>query len=159
MKAAPAHGAFEGRIRPFDPHDMTGVQDFWVASWTLTMPEIDFDERRPWLAAHLESMLAEGTEIRVAVAGKGQLAGFVTVDPANGHLDQICVASDWWGHGVAEALLAVAREISPTRLTLDVNSDNARAIAFYVREGFEETGKDINQRSGLPIVKMAWTRG
>jgi putative acetyltransferase len=152
-----ARKAFSGRIEPYEPHHLTSMQDFWVAAWTLTLPEIDFEQRRPWLACHLESLVAEGTEIRVASIDDGALAGFVTVDPANGHLDQICVAPDWWGCGVAEALLAAAREISPDRLMLDVNADNPRAIAFYIREGFTEAGKDINSTSGLPILRMVWT--
>ena len=150
--------SFTGRIVPYEPHHLVGIQDFWVASWTLTMPEIDFEERRSWLAMHLESLIADGTEIRVAAAHADDLVGFVTVDPTNGKLDQICVAPDWWGRGVAEALLAAGREISPDRLMLDVNADNPRAIAFYAREGFSEVGKDTNPRSGLPIVKMVWTK-
>jgi putative acetyltransferase len=147
---------FAGHIERYDPRDLARIQDFWVVSWTLTMPEIDFEARRPWLATHLEALEAEGTEIRVAVTGD-TIVGFVTVDPANGHLDQICVAPDWWGRGVAEALLTAARMISPGRLMLDVNTDNARALHFYRRAGFVEASKDINPNSGLPIARMVWT--
>jgi len=147
---------FQGHIAAYEPHDLGAILEFWVASWTLTMPEIDFEARRQWLATHLEGLHAEGAHIRVAVE-HGALVGFVTIDPANGHLDQICVAPDWWGRGVAEALLDAARAISPTRLMLDVNADNARAIRFYVREGFVETEKSINPRSELPILRMVWT--
>jgi putative acetyltransferase len=148
---------FTGHIGPYLPAYLAEIQDFWVTSWTLTMPEIDFEARREWLGAHLEALVAEGTEIRVAVAGDGSLAGFVTIDPTNGHMDQICVAPDWWGCGVSERLLESARAVSPSRLKLDVNADNHRAIAFYKRQHFVETGTDINARSGLPIINMTWT--
>jgi len=148
--------SFDGHIAAYDPEDLGTIQSFWVASWTLTMPEIDFEARRQWLATHLESLEAEGTEIRVAHVG-GERVGFVTIDPANGHMDQICVAPDWWGRGVAEALLHAARAISPGRLMLDVNTDNARAIRFYEREGFVKTDTSVNPRSGLPVIRMVWT--
>jgi len=149
---------FIGTIEPFVPSHLPDIQAFWVESWVRTMPAIDFAARRDWLGDHLTALAARGVAIRVAVADDGTLAGFVTVDPSDGHLDQICVAPTWWGGGVAEALLEDARGLSPDRLVLDVNADNPRAIAFYVRSGFVETARAVNPRSGLPIVRMQWTR-
>jgi len=156
--ATDARGLFAGEIRDFRSDDLPELQDFWVVSWAKTMPDIDFEARRPWLAAHLQTLAASGVQIRVAVAEGGRLSGFVTIDPASGHLDQICVAPDWWGGGVAEALVAAARGLSPDRLELDVNADNPRAIRFYAREGFVATSQSLNPRSGLPILRMVWTR-
>ncbi len=51
--------------------------------------------------------------------------------------------------------MAAAKAASPTGLTLDVNADNARAIAFYRREGFVTTGHRLNEQ-GRPIDLMAW---
>ena len=39
---------------------------------------------------------------------------------------------------------------------LDVNADNARAIAFYGRHGFIATGSGVNVISGKPIERMSW---
>ena len=60
----------------------------------------------------------------------GVLEGFVTVDPKTGYLDQIVVAPEFWGSNVAALLLDDAKRISPARLDLLVNKDNARAIAI-----------------------------
>ena len=71
-------------------------------------------------------------------------------------LDQLVVAPEAWGLGVAEALLAQARRLSPSGLDLHVNQDNARAIRFYEKHGFVVTGADLNPRSGAPLHKMSW---
>jgi putative acetyltransferase len=38
-----------------------------------------------------------------------------------------------------------------------VNSDNARAIRFYARNGFVHAGEDVNPTSGRPVLRMQWT--
>jgi len=43
--AAGAQDAFT--VRPFVPADLTPAADLWVAGWALTMPDIDFEARRP----------------------------------------------------------------------------------------------------------------
>src|SRR3974390_1466755 len=66
----------------------------------------------------------------------GALVGFVTVDPKTMYLDQIVVAPELWGSGVALRLLDEAKRISPRGLDLLVNKDNFRAIRFYEKHGF-----------------------
>eukprot|EP01037_Dinobryon_pediforme_P042530 gene42530-52956_t len=141
-------------IYPYVPAYLPEMTDLWVASWTLTMPAIDFEARRPWLVEHLGALGDAGVRIEVAIVETGAIAGFVTVDPATGHLDQICVGPDWWGTGIAAALLAAARSIAPGGLQLDVNADNPRAVRFYLAQGFVETARGTNPRSGLPIITM-----
>ena len=69
--------------------------------------------------------------------------------------------SSWWRptNGVrnsAIALVAEAKRLSPDRITLLVNSDNARAIRFYERNGFVHAGEDVNPTSGRPVLRMEW---
>nr|WP_237477582.1 GNAT family N-acetyltransferase [Lichenibacterium sp. 6Y81] len=119
------------------------------------MPEIDFDARRPWLAAHLDALLLAGARIIVAEVG-GAPAGFVTVDPARRHLDQLAVRPDQQGAGVADRLMGAAKALSPGGLSLDVNAANARARRFYARHGFVEVSTGSNPRSGLPTLSLRW---
>ena len=86
----------------------------------------------------------------------GALAGFVTVDPKTMYLDQIVVAPEQWGSGVALALLNEAKRLSPKGLDLLVNKDNARAISFYEKHGFVYAGEDKNPVSGIAVNRMAW---
>ena len=132
--------------------------DLWVAAWRRVMPDIDFEARRPWFVDHLRELEDAGTAIRCAFdTATGAMLGFVTIDPATGHLDQIAVAPAAQGGGAARALLAEARRLSPGLVTLDVNVGNPRAIAFYRREGFQTISESVNPRSGLPTLALSWT--
>ena len=95
---------------------------------------------------------------RVVVAeDNGALVGFVTVDPETMYLDQIVVAPEHWGSGVALTLLDEAKRLSPSGLELLVNKDNARAIRFYEKHGFDYAGEDKNPVSGKPVNSgCAW---
>ena len=94
-----------------------------------------------------DELVATAT-IMVAEAD-GRLAGFVTVDPRTFDLDQMVVAPEAWGSGVASALIAEAKRVSPAGLDLHVNKDNGRAIRFYEKHGFAISGAAINWRSGV----------
>ena len=67
---------------------------------------------------------------------------FVTIDQASGYLDQLVVSPDAWGSPVGTLLMTEAKRLSPAGVTLKVNADNDRAIAFYRKHGFVRTGKD-----------------
>jgi putative acetyltransferase len=104
------------------------------------------------VAAHLA---APAATITVAEAD-GKMLGFVTVDPRTFDIDQTVVAPEAWGLGVAAALIAEAKRISPAGLDLHVNKDNTRAIRFYEKQGFVISGEALNWRSGAPVHKMSW---
>jgi putative acetyltransferase len=53
-------------------------------------------------------------------------------------------------------LLDEAKLTSPGGITLLVNTDNARAIRFYNRNGFRHTHDDVNPVSGRPVYAMKW---
>lgn len=151
----------DGRFRlrglcDFDRAHLAALVDLWVESWRATFPSIDFEARRGWIVDHLTGLVERGAACRVAIVETGEAAGFVVIDPASGYLDQIVVGTAWWGRGIAEALLAEARRLSPARIELDVNQDNLRAVAFYRREGFEIVAEGVNARSGLTTYKLLW---
>lgn len=126
----------------------------WLRTWQKTYPDIDFAGRLAWWRDHWRG-LVRAARITVAEA-KHEMIGFVTVDPDTLYLDQIVVAPEYWGSGLASALIADAKRASPRGLDLDVNTDNARAIAFYQKEGFVITGDAINPLSGRPVHRMSW---
>ena len=84
------------------------------------------------------------------------MVGFVTVDPRALYLDQIVVAPELWGSDVGASLITEAKRLSPAGLDLDVNTDNARAIRFYEKQGFSITGAGVNPISGRPVHRMSW---
>ncbi|MCU0884710.1 MAG: GNAT family N-acetyltransferase [Beijerinckiaceae bacterium] len=144
-------------IRLLEPADREALLALWVESWREVDAGIDFAARRDWFDGHLAETVRAGASCHVAVSmPDGEIAGFILLDTASGHLDQICAASRWKGRGVGPALLAMARRLSPAGLRLSVNIMNHRAIRFYEREGFIRTGEGINPRSLLPIAHYSW---
>ncbi|MGP0091455.1 MAG: GNAT family N-acetyltransferase [Xanthobacteraceae bacterium] len=142
------------KLRAYAATDEDAAIELWQRSWQAAYPAIDFSARLAWWRERWRHELVPTARITVAEAG-GNLQGFVTVDPRNGYLDQIVVAPQAWGSGVAEALLEEAKRISPV-LELKVNKDNARAIRFYEKHGFHLSGEDVNENSGRPVYTMAW---
>jgi putative acetyltransferase len=142
-------------LRPYAPADEEAAIELWRRAWQLAYPEIDFAARVDWWRQRWREELVPTAEIAVAEAD-GQIVGFVTVDPGTLDLDQIVVAPEAWGMGVASVLIAEAKRISPGGLDLHVNKDNGRAVRFYEKHGFVISGEALNWRSGAPVHKMSW---
>jgi putative acetyltransferase len=150
-------------LRAYAAADEAAAIELWQRTWQATYPDIDFSERLAWWRERWRSELVPACTIVVAEAGGGlvglepaTIAGFVTVDPATGYLDQLVVAPEAWGSDLARALIEAAKQIAPAGLDLDVNQDNLRAIAFYKKHAFAVTGKGVNARSGRALLKMSW---
>ncbi len=148
-----------GVVRPFELSDIDGVADLWVAAWKTTGLPIDFEARRDWLVGRLAELAKDGAAILVGVDAQERPAGLVTVDPATGYVDQLCVAPDAFGGGLARALLDEAKRRAPGVLDLAVNVANPRARRFYEREGFVAVGVGTSALSGLPMLHLRWRAG
>ncbi len=134
------------------------VVDLWVEAWSQTMPEIDFEARRDWLIGQRAAYSRDGTRVRVALDRLADtVLGVITLRPRDGYIDQLAVAHQSWGSGVAQALVADARKLSPRMLYLFVNQANARAVAFYEKMGFRRMGEEVNPTSGLPTYRYQWS--
>jgi len=142
-------------LRPYEPGDEDTAIALWLRTWEATYPQLDFAERLEWWRERWRNQLAPSTDIVIAEAA-GEVIGFVTVDPRTFYLDQIVVAPEHWASGVGMALIAVAKQLSPTELDLDVNTDNARAIRFYGKLGFSIAGAGVNPISAKPVHRMCW---
>ncbi len=143
------------RLRDYAAADEDAAIELWRRTWQQAYPRIDFTERLPWWRERWRTELVPQAKIVVAEMD-GVLEGFVTVDPRTGYLDQIVVAPEFWGSNVALMLLDAGKRISPALLELLVNKDNARAIAFYEKNGFVYVGEDVNPVSGRPVNRMRW---
>lgn len=142
-------------VRPMRVDELAETLDMWVAAWQAAYPKIDFAARRGWTKDRIAELEEGGSRSLVALRN-GRIVGALVVHPDTGYLDQIVVALECQGGGVADVLIAEARRIAPAGLDLHVNQDNARAIRFYQKQGFLMTGEDVNPRSGAPIFRMSW---
>ena len=142
-------------LRPYTAADEDAAIELWRRTWQKTYPDLDFEARLPWWRERWRNSLVPNTTIMVAEEA-GALLGLVTVDARNRYLDQVVVAPEAWGSGVAQELLAEAKRISPSGLDIFVNQDNLRAIRFYEKHGFAAAGEDVNPMSGRPVNRMVW---
>ena len=140
-------------LRPYRVEDEDASIALWLETWKLAYPSIDFDKRVDWWRERWRTELVPVAQIVVAEQD-GAMAGFVTIDGA-GYLDQLVVGPAHWGSDVARQLMDEAKRLSPGGVTLKVNADNARAIRFYVRNGFAKTGDEENS-SGRAVDIMVW---
>jgi putative acetyltransferase len=144
-------------LRPYTNADEATAIELWRQTWQQAYPSINFAARVDWWRERWRGELVPTATIVVAEIAGG-LAGFVTVNATTGYLDQIVVAPQHWGAGIAELLLEEAKRLSPTRLELHVNQDNARAVRFYQKHGFAIAGEDVNARSGALVFFMKWSK-
>jgi putative acetyltransferase len=141
-------------LRPYAAADEDAAITLWRDTWQRAYPAIDFTARVTWWRERWNKDLVPNASIVVAEQA-GALIGFVTID-AKGYLDQLVVGPEHWGSSLGNALIDEAKRLSPDGITLLVNTDNARAIKFYRRNGFVDAGGDVNPTSGKPVLRMAW---
>lgn len=142
-------------LRRYAEADEDAAIELWRRTWATHFPHIDFNSRVAWWRERWRQDLVPVTAIVVAEC-EGVLAGFMTIDQTSGYLDQIVVAPEHWGKGIALALLGEAKALSPAGIELLVNKDNLRAIRFYEKHGFAYAGEDKNPVSGIAVNRMAW---
>jgi putative acetyltransferase len=131
-------------IRPADDGDMAAVAELWHEGWhdahaghvpdglTAARTLAAFHERTP-------SRVADTT---VAVSDDGELLGFVMV--VDDEVEQVFVGRSARGSGLAPLLLAEAeRQVAAAghvSAWLAVVTGNARARAFYEKQGWSDAG-------------------
>jgi putative acetyltransferase len=142
-------------LRRYRQSDEDAAVALWLRTWQAAYPQLDFTARLDWWRQRWRDELLRMADIVIA-ENSGVMIGFVTIDPRTFYLDQIVVAPEHWRSGIGAVLLEEARRISPHGVDLDVNVDNARAIAFYKRHGFTIAGPGKNPISGKPVHRMSW---
>ena len=140
------------QIRVIRRDDHPALIELWVASWRETMPTIDFEARREWIAR----FLAERAHHTLVADEAGALRGFASVEARLLH--QLVVAPDAKGSGISQALMDTVKANATAGLDLEVNQENARAIRFYERHGFVCIGEGANPISGRSTFHMSWRR-
>src|ERR1700692_2030306 len=141
-------------LRPYRADDEDAAIALWQRTWQQAYPPIDFTARVPWWRERWRNELVPNAAIIVAEQADA-LIGFVTID-LKGYLDQLVVSPPHLVSELGIALPDEAKRLSPDQITLLVNTDNARAIRFYERNGFARAGGDVNPTSGRPVLRMEW---
>ena len=142
-------------VRAGKPEDFVGLNERAAGAILSAFDHPDLTtvqraENRRIVAIAQQSCLAAvkdaNCEVFVATSA-GRLAGFVIVaaetEPCS-EIDCFIVFSEFQGRGVAQRLMAAALEwVGANSVQLGFIHHNARAIAFYEKYGFEDTGQLI----------------
>lgn len=138
-------------IRPAEESDAEAIGRVWHRAWADGheghVPDGLLAHRRP---EHFAARAAERVPHSwVATGDDGAVVGFVTVE--GDELEQIFVAAEARGTDVARSLLATGVEAIGAAghgvAWLAVVEGNARARAFYEREGWADAG-DLAYQAG-----------
>jgi GNAT superfamily N-acetyltransferase len=127
----------------------------WVPPDARSAPEVARVRAR-LAAPGTWAVMAEEGALVVGHAGYVPQPGV----PGSAHLWQLFVRPPWWGSGVARDLLAAAVAAAGRegyrRMRFFTPREQARARAFYEREGFRPTGwEGLEQPLGLVLVEYA----
>jgi GNAT superfamily N-acetyltransferase len=122
--------------------------DCWREAYTGLVPDDRLAEllSLDWFLGLWRTSISERRSVTIAVHGSGVI-GFAAAGPAGEagvdvrfQLNAINVRQAYWGTGVGQRLLDAA--IEDRDAFLWVFRDNARARAFYVRNGFLPDGAE-----------------
>jgi ribosomal protein S18 acetylase RimI-like enzyme len=153
-------------IRPAELGDVASGAACHLACWREAYAGLVDPERLATLTADNEvkvemwrTVINQGKPLLVAV-DEQDVVGFIAAGPdtepgvaANFQLHVLNVRRTYWGTGVAQRLYDEA--VGDRDAYLWVMSDNARARAFYARNGFLPDGTTKKDPDfGVPIIRM-----
>jgi len=134
------------QIRGARPDDRDVLFDVWLRSVRAThtfVSEADIQSFMPLVRDYLAS---SGPEFWVLCDAEGAVMGFMGMDGAK--MEALFLAPEFRGRGGGRRLVEHAR--ARGELTVDVNEQNAAAVAFYKACGFVIEGRSELDETGRP---------
>jgi ribosomal protein S18 acetylase RimI-like enzyme len=155
-------------IRKAVLEDIPQIRAVGSASWKATYSGIFPDEfienalEQWWSEASFQRSIPAATVCNLVAEQAGRIVGTLlgTVDPREEgqvHLFRLYIHPDHLGQGIGKQLWqAYLQHLAPgvRRVDLEVEPQNARAIQFYTRLGFEETGNNEAEAFGYTMKTM-----
>lgn len=133
-------------VTPATPADYPRLLEVWEGSVRATHDFVREEDIRVFRRM-LRDWLPRLATLMVARDDRGEPIGFISVSDHN--LDMLFIRPDARGRGVGRRLLEYAIERLGVT-TLDVNEQNAQALGFYLRMGFEVIGRSELDGTGKP---------
>ncbi len=118
----------------------------------------DWITATPWMPRGislegLENALTAGLPQREAWVIGDPVVGYLSMDPLERHIWGFYLAQT--GGGLGKCLLDQVKK-GRDYLQLNTHLSNARAHAFYKREGFAQEGAPWEGDDGIPEIRMVW---
>ncbi|HEY4274777.1 MAG TPA: GNAT family N-acetyltransferase [Rhizomicrobium sp.] len=144
-------------IRPAKPGDYDELAQIWLESWYSTDLKSLFDPGLEMLRKRIPEEIAKGWDL-YAAEEDGELVALLALNPSDFYLDQLWVAPSHQGRGIGRKLLDFTRAKFPDEIWLRCVVENARAWAWYEREGFQFEGEENVPPSNMRMRRYRWTR-
>jgi ribosomal protein S18 acetylase RimI-like enzyme len=155
-------------IRKPDLEDVPQIRAVGSASWRATYTGIFPDAfienvlEQWWSEANFQRSIPNAAACHLVAERDGQIIGTLmgTVDPGEEgqvHLFRLYIHPDHVGQGIGKQLWqAYLQHLAPEvkRVDLEVEPQNTRAIQFYARLGFQETGINEDEVFGYTMKTM-----
>ena len=152
-------------IRHADAKDAEALSAMLIATWHATYDdligksEVDAITARWHAPGVLAQQIADDSSLNLLACKGDSIVGHANAvpDADTVQLNRLYVHPDFHGSGVGSALLTHVIESYPAqKLTLEVQENNAQAIAFYKAKGFVETGRSAHcgGDSDVPSILM-----
>lgn len=137
-------------IRKFQKSDINGVMQIWLSG---NEDAHSFIPKEYW---HSNFSMVKDQILQAEVfvyETDGQIQGFIGI--VEEYITGIFVDRKYRSHGIGKQLLDYAKQTHKT-LSLSVYQKNKRAAAFYLREGFSITSKELDEATGETEYTMIW---
>ncbi|MGI5397112.1 N-acetyltransferase family protein [Streptomyces sp. CA-251251] len=135
--------------------DARAVADVWLRSYAAALPTVrcahDEADVRDWF----DRVLVPHYETWVAVTGD-MVAGLMVLKGEE--LKQLYLAPEWYGRGLGDRFMSLAKQRQPGGLSLWTFQVNGPARRFYQRHGFTEAERTDGQRNDErePDIHYVW---
>lgn len=145
-------------IRRATDADAPAVAEVWLRSFATALPTVrrahTDDQVRDWI----RHVVVPGQETWVATVDDSVVAMMVL---DGDELDQLYLDPPWQGRGIGSGLLATAKQLRPSGLTLWTFQVNAPARRFYTRHGFVPGARTDGRRNEErePDIQYVWRPG
>jgi putative acetyltransferase len=135
-------------IRLATIEDAEVVVSIWLRSVRAThtfLQASDIDALLPHVREYVDSK----PDLWMLCTHNGDSIGFMGLGEDS--IDALFIAPEWIGCGGGRAFIQHAREQLNRPLRVDVNEENARAVRFYIANGFHVTGRSALDDGGRPF--------
>jgi putative acetyltransferase len=137
--------------REFQSHDLEPLLSIWRRATSRSLdfltPEY-FEQSEHYVRLYISDLETFVYPI------EGEPLGFVTLD--NNRIVFLYVSPEHQGTGIGKHLIDYAKSLHPA-LTLEVHEKNAKAIRFYLQNGFHGEAKQVQEDSFKETQKiLSW---
>lgn len=140
-------------IRPYQPTDLEAVIQAWESASRLAhsfVTETFLDEERH----NIPTLYLPNSDTYVAELD-GKVVGFTALMGIE--VGALFLDPAFHGQGIGRALMDKAASLNET-IELQVFADNALGRRFYAAYGFTEASALVDERTGLNMLRLRYTR-